>query len=51
MLTLFAVKSGADEDMSSHCFEVEVELESDTEVTEELLIFNGRLVSNCFASI
>merc|ERR1719376_1226406 len=35
MLTLLEVKSEVDEDLSSHCSEVEVELESDTEVTED----------------
>ena len=35
MLTLLAVKSEADEDTSSRCCEVEVELKSDTEVTED----------------
>ena len=35
MLTLLAVKSQVDEDISSHCSEVEVKLESDTEVTED----------------
>ena len=36
MLTLLAVKSeDDDEDISSHCSEVEVELESDSEVTED----------------
>ena len=35
MLTLLAVKSEVDEDISSHRSEVEVELESDTEVTDD----------------
>ena len=35
-LTLLAVKKeDADEDIASHCSEIEVELESDTEVTED----------------
>ena len=36
MLTLLAVKSEVDvEDISSHCAEVEVKLESDTEFTDD----------------